>query len=236
MTTAKTGHSRGLVILVLAALTFFVLNLLPFGYLIQWPFVIITTFVHEMGHGLMAILSGGNLIQIEIYQNASGLAKTETVAGWRQAAIAASGLLAPSVIGAGFIIAGKSRQISSRVFLVFSLFILISCVLWVRSAFGLLVLLPTGALFLWISQKGSAALQHFMIQFLGVHMLVDTLTRTMSYLFSSSALVDGQSRHSDTAAIAQQLIGGHLVWACIIALLSIWIFYYSLRKTYLSRD
>jgi hypothetical protein len=234
MITAQTGRSRGLLILVLAAVIFFVLNMLPFGYFIQWPFVFITTFVHEMGHGLMAMLTGGNLVQIEIYQNASGLAKTQTVAGWRQAAIAAAGLLAPSIVGGAFIIAGKSRQISSRVFLLFSLFILISCLLWVRSAFGLLVLLPAGALFLWISQKGSAVLQHFMIQFLGVHMLVDTLTRTMSYLFSSSALVGGQSRHSDTAAIAQQLIGGHLFWACIIALLSIWIFYYSLRKTYLS--
>ena len=234
MTTAQTEHSRSLLILVLAAVTFFVLNMLPFGRLIQWPFVIITTFVHEMGHGLMAILTGGKLVQIEIYQNASGLAKTQTIAGWRQAAIAAAGLLAPSVIGGAFIIAGKSKQISSRVFLVFSLFILISCVLWVRSAFGLLILLPTGALFLWLSQKGSASLQHFIIQFLGVHMLVDTLTRTMSYLFSSSAMVGGQSRHSDTAAIAQQLIGGHLLWASIIAVLSVWIFYYSLRKTYLS--
>jgi hypothetical protein len=233
MTTAQTGRSRGLLLLVLAVVIFFVLNIVPFGYFIQWPFVIITTFVHEMGHGLMAILTGGNLIQIEIYQNASGLAKTQAVAGWRQAAIAAAGLLAPSILGGAFIIAGKSRQISSRVFLLFSLFILISCVLWVRSTFGLLVLLPTGALFLWISQKGSTALQHFMIQFLGVHMLVDTLTRTMSYLFSSSALVGGQSRHSDSAAVAQQLIGGHLFWACMIALLSIWIFYYSLRKTYL---
>lgn len=233
MTSAHTLDSRGLLILILAAVTFLILNMLPFGYLIQWPFVIITTFVHEMGHGLMAILSGGNLIHIEIYQNAAGLAITETVPGWRQAAIAAGGLLAPSIVGGMFIIAGKSRQTSSRVFLLFSLFILISCVLWVRSAFGLLILLPMGALFLWLSQKGNATLQHFMIQFLGVHMLVDTFTRTMSYLFSSSALVGGQSRHSDTAAIAQQLIGGHLLWASVIALLSIWIFYYSLGKTYL---
>jgi hypothetical protein len=233
MTNAQTARSRGLLVLLLASVTFFILNSVPFGHYIQWPFVIITTFVHEMGHGLMAIITGGNLIQIEIYQNASGLARTETILGWRQAAIAAGGLLAPSLVGGGFIIAGKNRQISSRVFLVFSLFILISCFLWVRSAFGLLTLLPTGALFFWLSQKGSAVTQHFIIQFIGVHMLVDTLTRTISYLFSPSASVGGQSRHSDTAVIAQQLVGGHLLWASIIAVLSIWIFYFSLRRTYL---
>lgn len=233
MTKAQTARSRGLLILLLAALAFLILNRVPFGHYIQWPFVIITTFVHEMGHGLIAIMTGGNLIQIEIYQDASGLARTETVVGWRQAAIAAGGLLAPSLIGGGFIIAGINRQSSSRVFLVFSLFILISCFLWVRSAFGLLILLPTGALFLWLSQRGSAVMQHFIIQFIGVHMLVDTVTRSISYLFSSNATVGGQSRHSDTAVIAQQLIGGHLLWASIIAVLSVWIFYFSLRKTYL---
>ncbi|MFT6409114.1 MAG: hypothetical protein ACJAQ6_002539 [Arenicella sp.] len=109
--------------------------------------------------------------------------------------IAAGGLLAPPIIAAG-----KSKRVSSRVFL---LFILICCILRVRSAFGLLILLPTGVLFLMLSRQASALLQHFISQFIVVHMLVDTFTRTVSYLFSSNAMVAGQIRHSDTAIIAQ---------------------------------
>jgi len=233
MTNSGTGRSNSLFILILAAIVFIFLRQIPYGQTIQWPFVIITTFVHEMGHGLVAILTGGKLLQIEIYQNASGLARTQTIAGWRQAVIAAGGLLAPSLVGGAFIIAGKSKYASSRVFFAFSVFILLCCVLWVRSAFGLLILLPTGILFLLLSLKGSTTIQHFIIQFIGVHMLVDTFTRTLSYLFSSSVIVAGQTRHSDTAMIAQHLIGGTLFWASIIALFSIWIFYFSLRKAYL---
>lgn len=233
MTNSRTGRSQGLLILIFAATVFIILNRVPFGHYIQWPFVIITTFIHEMGHGLTAILTGGNLIQIEVYQNASGLAQIQSITGWRQAAIAAGGLLAPSLAGGVFIIAGKSPRASSRVFLMFSVFLIICCALWVRSTFGLLVLLPTGLLFLILSIKGSIALQHFIIQFMGVHMLVDTFTRTMNYIFSSTAHVAGQSRHSDTATIAQHLVGGHLLWACIIAIFAVWVFYFSLRKTYL---
>ncbi|MFT6409113.1 MAG: hypothetical protein ACJAQ6_002538 [Arenicella sp.] len=68
---------------MLAAIVFFILNRIPFGHYFQWTFVVITTFVHEMGHGLTAILTGGNLLKVEIYKNASGLAIIETVGGWR---------------------------------------------------------------------------------------------------------------------------------------------------------
>ena len=229
---AKKGHTFGLLSLIFAAIIFLALNLVPFGGLIQWPFSIITTFVHEMGHGLAAIFTGGTLTQIEIYSNGSGLARVQTISGWRQAVIAAGGLLAPSLIGSLFIIAGKNQQISSRVFLVFALFLFICCVFWIRSLFGLLILLPTAIVFLLLSRRGNIGWQHFLIQFMGVHMLVDTFTRTMSYLFKTSVQVAGQERHSDTATIAQHLIGGHLLWACIIAFLSILIFYLSLTKTY----
>ncbi len=233
MKNSKTGRFQGLVTLIFAATVFFILYQIPFGHYIQWPFVIITTFVHEMGHGLTAILTGGNLLRIEVYQNSSGLAFIQGQPGWRQAAVAAGGLLAPSIVGGLFIIAGKSRKASSFTFLLFSIFILICCALWVRSIFGLLILLPTGLLFLFLSKKGSTRLQHFIIQFIGVHMLVDTFTRTMRYLFSSSAFVAGQKRHSDSEMVAQHLFGSHLMWACIIAALAVLIFYFSLRRAYL---
>jgi len=233
MNNSRNGRSYGLLSLIFAAVIFLVLNHIPFGRTLQWPFVIITTFIHEMGHGLTAIFTGGSLVQIEVYQNASGLARIQTIGGWRQAAIAAGGLLAPSIAGGVFIISGKSQKASSRVFLAFGVFIFVCCILWVRSVFGLLILLPTALLFLLLSKKGNTAWQHFLIQFMGVHMLVDTFTRTLRYLFSTTATVAGQDRHSDTATIAQHLIGGHLLWACIIALLAISILYFSLRKAYL---
>lgn len=226
-------NSNGLLVLILAAFVFMLLNRIPYGHLIQWPFVIVTTFVHEMGHGIAAILSGGKLLSIELYQNASGVARTQTFPGWRQALIAGGGLIAPALLGGLFIVAGRSRTASSRALLIFSVFIILSCVLWLRSGFGLMIMLPMGAGFLFIARKGSTSLQHFVIQFIGVHMLVDTFTRTLRYLFTSSVNVGGTQRHSDSAVIAQHLIGGQFFWACIVAIFCLAIFYWSLKRSYL---
>lgn len=233
MNSLKKNNQRALLLLILAAIFFLLLSKVPLGHYIQWPFVIITTLIHEMGHGLTAILVGGDLLKVEIHHNASGVAWTRTIPGWRQAAVAAGGLLAPSLAGALFITAGRSTKHSSNTFLGLSIFILLSCALWIRSSFGLLLLVPVGFLFFFLSQKSHQGLQQFFIQFMGVHMVVDTFTRTLNYLFSSSASVGGEIRHSDTSVIAQHLMGNHLLWASVIALVSMGILIMALRQSYL---
>ena len=228
----KNSSGRAMGLLLLAAITFFILSRIPYGDLIQWPFTIITTFIHEMGHGLSAIAVGGSIVKIELFQNGSGLATTMAIPGWRRAVTAAGGLLAPSIIGGIFIVAGRSRRAASIIFICLSIFILISCALWIRSIFGLAVLIPTGLIFLWLSRKKESGIDQFLIQFMGVHMLVDTFTRTIPYIFSRQATVGGQVRHSDSTAIAEHLIGGHFFWACIVAATALAIFALSLRITY----
>jgi hypothetical protein len=232
MKSVKHKNGNALFLLILAAFVFVLLSHIPFGNLVQWPFVIITTFIHEMGHGLTAIAVGGGLNKVEIYYNGSGLAFTRTTLGWPYAATAAGGLLAPSIVGAIFISVGRNTRNSATTFLCLSLFILICCALWVRSSFGLIILLPIGLLFLLLSQKSSKGFQQFLIQFMGVHMLVDTFTRTLGYLFTRSVDVGGEMRHSDSSIIAENLVGGHLLWATIIAILSVGILLISLRKSY----
>lgn len=235
-----TQRSNSLYILIAAAFVFILLDNLPFGGLILWPFNIITTFVHEMGHGLAAILNGGSIAKIEVFANGSGLAYTTHRGGFAgsnlgNALRAAGGLVAPSIVGSLFIIAGKKPSTSSKALFAFSLFILICCVLWVRSSAGILILIPMGVLFLLIAIKASATIQHFLIQFMGVFMLVDTFTDNVRYLFIKNAIVAGKDRHSDSALIAQNLIGGHFMWACIIALITFAIFFWSLKYSYLRK-
>lgn len=232
MTTIHKNKKRALFLLILAAIVFFILRYLPFGNFIQWPFVIITTFIHEMGHGLTALALGGELMKIEIYSDASGAAWTKTIPGWRQAAIAAGGLLAPSLAGGVFILSGRKTSSSSITFLCLGAFMLISALLWVRSSIGLGAILLLGMLFIVLSRKTSRGFQQFVIQFIGVHMLVDTFTRTLNYAFTRSTTVAGQVRHSDTSVIAEHMIAGHLFWASVIILCSMSVLFLSLKRSY----
>lgn len=230
---AKEQQGKAFLILILAGIITFFLPMIPNGNYILWPFVILTTYIHEMGHGLMAILMGGSFLKLEIFSNASGLAWHSGVGeGIPRALVSAGGLVGPSIAGGLFILCGRSVKGSSRGFLVLSLFLLIGTLIWVRSPFGMISIGAMGVLFLIISRKGTAGLHQFLIQFLGVQMLADTLTRTFGYLFKGSVEVAGQTRHSDTGRIAEQLGGPYWFWGALVFVFCLSIFIVSMKIAY----
>jgi len=232
MTQVK-NNAKAAFLLILAGVVFFVLSQFAIGRLIQWPFNIVTTFVHELGHGLMAIAVGGDFIKMELFQNGSGRAFTRgTQPGLPRALVAAAGLIAPAMCAGLFIMVGLSAKASSRLLLIFGILILLSCAIWVRTAFGLVILACFALFFLLLSRKAKGVFDQFLVQFMGMHMLVDTLTDTLRYLFKSNAEVAGQISRSDTGAIAHNLGGSYLIWAILIATLCILILVLSLKRAY----
>ena len=232
----ETTNRKSTAFLSLAAATiiFTILPSMPFGYYVQWPFEMLTTYVHELGHGLGAIAMGGNFIELKLFVTGGGVAISSGVPdGVGRAVTAASGLLAPSIVGGLFILAGRSKLAASTILIGFSGLMLLSCALWIRSVFGLTLVGGLGLVFLIFGMRSSQGVHQFLIQFFAVHMLVDTLTGTMSYLFTESFERDGQLRHSDTANIAANLGGTYWAWGIVIALISISIFYFSFRRAYL---
>ena len=87
-------------ILIAAAVLFVTSHWIPFGRQLLYPLTLFTTWVHEMGHGLTALLAGGHFDHLEIYSNAGGLAFAYAERGWPMALVAAGGLLAPPLVGA----------------------------------------------------------------------------------------------------------------------------------------
>lgn len=233
MTELIKAQGKAFFLLILAGIITFFLPMIPYGNYILWPFVILTTYIHEMGHGLMALLLGGNFLKLEIFSNASGLAWHSGVnEGIPRALVAAAGLVGPSIAGGLFILSGRSARGSSRGFLALSLFLLIGTLIWVRSPFGMASIGAMGVLFLIISRKGKLGLHQFLIQFLGVQMLADTLTRTLDYLFTGSVHVGGQTHHSDTGTIADQLGGPYWFWGALLFVFCLLIFMLSLNRAY----
>ena len=61
--------------LILGALLILALQRwVPMGRLILYPFTLLSTWVHEMGHGISALLVGGHFLRLDIYADASGMA------------------------------------------------------------------------------------------------------------------------------------------------------------------
>ncbi|WP_414422192.1 M50 family metallopeptidase [Synechococcus sp. W60.1] len=103
-------NRHSLVWLVVAAGLTVLLWRFPWGNYILYPFTLLATWFHEMGHGLMAGRLGGEFHRLEIYPDGSGLAihSGELFLGRvGQALVAAAGPMGPPLAGALFILASR---------------------------------------------------------------------------------------------------------------------------------
>ncbi|XUU61597.1 M50 family metallopeptidase [Erythrobacter sp. HA6-11] len=201
--------------LFLAAVVVVFLPYLPFGNFIAYPFVILTTWFHEMGHGLTAILLGNSFEQLVILPSGSGYALssiTSDASRFERAAIAAGGPIAPSLIGAALILASAKPQWWKPALYVLAAILVLSVVIWVRSWVGVLVLPVLAALFIFVAQKARAAWQRFALQFIGL-LAALSMFRDWNYLFSQSATINGEIMLSDTGQMQAQLALPYWFWA-----------------------
>ncbi|MEL7236944.1 MAG: M50 family metallopeptidase, partial [Chloroflexota bacterium] len=89
---------RALGMSLIALVIVFIVWNIPQLNAVLYPFRLFVTFVHESGHGLAAILSGGEFVRFEVMANGTGLATTR---GGSRAAILPAGYLSAALFGAG---------------------------------------------------------------------------------------------------------------------------------------
>ena len=109
----------------LAGLTAVIITIVPIINLLNYPFRLLLTIVHELGHGIAAILTGGDFHNFIISPNGAGLAYT--AGGWRFAVIPA-GYLSVAIFAALLIMLGRSHRWSRLALgLIGGLMLLMSC-------------------------------------------------------------------------------------------------------------
>ena len=97
---AEQDRQKRITLLVILGLGSLMLWHTPFGALLLYPFTILTTWFHEMGHGIGAIFMGERFEQLEIYPDGSGVALSQVSATRTvvQDAIIAAGSLSEKVL------------------------------------------------------------------------------------------------------------------------------------------
>jgi hypothetical protein len=208
--------------LLLAGLVVVMLPALPLGNYLIYPFVILTTWFHEMGHGLTAMATGQEFRQLMIFASGSGVAESRLAADslpWVQAAIAAGGPLAPCVVGAALILASANPKLWRPALWLMAAAIFVSVIIWVRSPVGYAVLPLVGACLALIAWRAKPAFTRFALQFLGILAAISML-RDFHYLFTREAVIEGRAVLSDTGQIAAVTGLPHWLWAAVILLVS----------------
>ncbi len=206
------------------------------GSFLLYPFTILATWFHEMGHGLAALLTGREFERLQIFSDGSGVAESLRPAdGYRviDAVVAASGPLGPAIAGAVLIICSRSPAATRNALAALGAALLLSTLIWVRSLTGWLVLPALGLAFCLLALRGSLPWQRFVIQLIGVQACI-SVWKQFDYLFSPGGNVGGELQRSDTGAIADVLLLPYWVWgACIsVAILALlwWSFRFAFRR------
>ncbi len=189
------------------------------GGILLYPFTILATWFHEMGHGLAAMLTGRGFERLLVFADGSGVAESWRPAdgyGLTDALVAASGPLGPAIAGAALIISSRSPAATRNALAVLGVALILSTLIWVRSLTGWLVLPALGVAILALALRGPPPWQGFLIQLLGVQACI-SVWRQFDYLFSPGGTIGGQLHRSDTGAIADALLLPHWLWGSIIS-------------------
>jgi Peptidase M50B-like len=207
--------------LIFATVVYFVIHtFVPFGSTLLYPLTLLATWVHEMGHGITALVVGGSFSSLDVFANGSGLAYTATSGGYKSGLVSMGGLIAPPIVGAILLSVSRGPRRARIVLGVMTFAIVVSLVVWVRSLAGWIALpldaVVLGAFTIW----GGPRERMVFAQFVGVALAIDTWAGK-GYLFAQAALVDGVERPSDIITVAKSLGGSAFLWGALLLVVSL---------------
>ena len=155
-----------------AAVVVTALNLVPYGETVLYPLAIFTTWVHETAHALAATILGAKVQGLLVRPDTSGLATYWYVVndfGTTSRAITASaGYLGAALAAAGFLAAARRPRLHRIVLATVAGLLVVTTVLWVRTGFGVTMLLVLAAGAAVIAAKGSAGTARWALLLLGL--------------------------------------------------------------------
>ncbi|WP_010181773.1 M50 family metallopeptidase [Aquimarina agarilytica] len=199
---------------------------------IRYPFILLGTWFHEMGHGLTAVALGGHFSHLEIYENGGGVAFTSlSTHGWipyaiARASVAAGGLLGPCIFGAILIMGAARANWSVWILRALIVLMVASILIWVRSLIGATVLSLIAAVLTLLSSLKNKAIAKWVLLFLGIQCTFSTYLQ-LNYLFTGTFERFGQTMTSDTQVIATNLFGFYWMWAIVICCISAYVLWKS---------
>jgi hypothetical protein len=190
-----------------------------------YPFYLFGVFIHEISHGLIAILTGGRFLRFEIAPTRSGVA---TVVGGSPFLVSSAGYLGTAVLG-GILMALDGTDIPSRTILlglgvIFGLF----CLAFVRNLFGIMTALLLTAGFFLTALRFDTIWTDTLLWLLAVHLFLYTFTRLVA-LFGQLHI---PNQKTDAHVLAQATGIPPAIWIVFWFGLTLGILFLALNAAY----
>ncbi len=200
-----------------AVLATLVLFLLPANGVIGRPLALLSTLVHELGHGITAWLAGGSFESFDMWLDGSGLAHCRSP---HHALVSAGGLLGPAIMAAvGFVLARRAK-VAQVGLLIGAAALLVLTVLLAGTWLAWVYMPAVAAILIFIAARKDPEFAQITMVFLALQMALSVFSRG-DYLFMKEATTGAGTFPSDVAKIATVLGGPYWMWGGLIGLFSV---------------
>jgi hypothetical protein len=221
-TRAPARHEiRTLAIALLASL---LLWNLPFGGVVLYPFKLLATWLHELSHGVMMIVTGAGFDHVDIFRDTSGLAYAQGPAGGGAigaSLIATAGYMGTPLWGAALLVTTPDARRARIALLVYATLLVVTAITVVDNGFGAEAIAAIGGVMaacaIALPPRARIAFAHFIAAQACVDALLD-----IRVLFRTSQVIDGQELActdiirtgcSDAHNMASYTFGTNDTWA-----------------------
>ena len=194
---------------------------------IVYPIKIFVVTLHELGHATAAIVTGGEVVAIQIFPDQGGLTLTR---GGAEFIILSAGYLG-SVLAGGLLLYASSYRSWGRVLMsMLALLVALTTLLFIRNAFGLIFGMLVGATMLFSAAKLSDVVNYYILRFIAVASCLYALLDIRGDLFNPYAeQLAGFGVINDAIALERATGISALIWAVLWMTISIVTLFYFLR-------
>jgi Peptidase M50B-like len=206
--------------LIIACAILIVLMNISTGRYVLYPFKIFSTWVHEMCHGLAALLMGGRIAKLQIFKDGSGLAYTSVNRTWQGGFVASGGYPGTAITGCILLLFRRTTLGPTIGTIGLGLALLLSCALYVRNIFGVIMLSAEGVFLLVAAWQLPAVWLDNLYNFLAVTCCLNAFETIQDLFSASQGYVNGQQMSSDAHTVAEIWGLHYLFWATLWLLMS----------------
>lgn len=203
----------------------FILSLFIWQSAIIRPVKYLTVFFHELSHGMAAIMTGGQIVRIELNANTGGLCVSR---GGNRFIIVSAGYLGSLIWGCLILALASKTDFDREITAALGILLLIVTALWVRNLAGVLICVLTGLSLIAIAKYLSNNFCDQFLKYFGLtscfYVIIDMkdhlVYRTIQ---GSDAYVMGQM-----LGISDRIVGG--VWLVIATIVTWKVLSYCLNE------
>jgi hypothetical protein len=207
--------------LLIACVVLVVLLNLKYGRYILYPFLMFSTWVHEMCHAFAALFMGGTVNKINVFRDGGGLAYTAVSHSWKRGFVASGGYPGTSVTGCILLLFRRTTLGPTIGTIGLGAIMVLSCAVWVRNVWGFWFLLIEGIMFMLLGWKLPAHFLDNLYAFLAAACCLNAF-ESIQHLFATDDYVVGgeEVTSSDAHTVADKWGMDYRFWAILWLVMS----------------